>query len=91
MKNIVHDRRVVYFYSTEPHFHLTSNNGPTDDIFYYIYVEIIYDLLNRVQYTTLEFNSTTQSCGKIQFNGGYHFGGEVKPLALICDIINTST
>ena len=52
-----------------------SNDGPTDSILYYMHVECVYDHLNRVQYTTLELNSTSLSCTRLQFNGGYHSGG----------------
>ena len=51
------------------------NDGPTESILYYLHVEYVYDLLNRVNYTTLELNSTSQLCARLQFNGGYHSGG----------------
>ena len=56
-------------------FPIILNNGLTDSILYYMYIECVYDHLNRVQYTTLELNSTSQLCTRLQFNGGYHSGG----------------
>ena len=56
-------------------FPIIFNDGPTDSALYYVQVQCVYDLLNRVQYTTLELNSTSQLCTKLQFNGGYHSGG----------------
>ena len=78
MKNIVHVSKVMTLY--KPFFHVFSHNGPVDDIFYYMYLQIIYDVLNRVQYATLEYISESQTCSTIQFHEGYHRGGKVKPL-----------
>ena len=80
MKNIVHVQKVMSLY--EPDFHFITHNGPVDDIFYYMYVQIVYDVLNRVQYTTLEHISKSQSCSTIQFHEGYHTGGNIKHLIM---------
>ena len=79
MKNIVHERKAMSL--SEPNFHSISyKGGPVDNVFYYLYVEIVYDLMSRVQYTTLEHILNKQSCSTIQFQEGYHqTGGKIKP------------
>ena len=77
MKKIVHEARVIIKHFGKPYFYSLSNNGLVDDIFYYLYVEIIYAFFNRVQYTSLEYNATSQDCSRLQLHGGYHTGGKV--------------
>ena len=76
MKNTIHVNKVVSL--SGPHFHLISHNSPVDDVFYYMYVQILYDFLNKVQYTTLQHIpiSNNTSCSTIQFYEGYHTEGK---------------
>ena len=78
MKNIIHVNKAASL--SGPHFHLISHNGPVDDIVYYMYVQTLYDFLNKVQYSTLDHISLSKnkSCSTIQFHEGYHAGGKIK-------------
>ena len=65
---------------TKPGFHFLSYKGQVDDVIsHYIHVQIVYEHLNRVKYTTVELNITDQSCSRFQFHAGYHIGGTTKP------------
>ena len=61
-------------------FHSLSYLEQEDDIMsLYIHVQIVYEHLNRVHYTTLELDITNRSCSRFQFHAGYHIGGTNKP------------
>ena len=75
MNTIGHDKKMLTL--SEPHSFIIYHNGPDEDVFYYLYLEIVYDFLNKVQYTTLEHILKRQSCSTIQFHKGYHTGGKI--------------
>ena len=77
MENIVYPLYDTNIHDTEPKFHYISYKGQEDGIMsHYMHAQIMYEHLNRVRYTTLELNSTNQSCSTFQFHAGYHTGGK---------------
>ena len=79
MENIVYKLFETNIRDTEPTFHYLSYKGQTNGIIsHYMHVQIMYEHLNRIQYTTLELNSTSQSCSTFKFYAGYHTGGKYK-------------
>ena len=73
MKNILHEKKVAFL--SGPYYHVISHSGPAEDIVYFMYVMIQYEVFNKVQYSTLEHITKKQSCSTIQFHEGYHTGG----------------
>ena len=79
MENIVYHLFDTNIHNIEPGLHYLSYEGQTDGIMsHYMHVHIMYEHLNRVRYTTLELNSTSQSCSTFQFHAGYQTGGKDK-------------
>ena len=79
MENIVYELFDTTIHVTEPKFYYLSYKGQANGIMsHYMHVQIMYEHLNRVKYTTLELNSTSQSCSTFQFHAGYHTGGKDK-------------
>ena len=81
METIIYQIFNIEKYHTIPRFHFLSYKGMVDDInvSHYMHVQIVYEHLNRVLYTKLEYNSTDQSCSRFQFYAGYHTLGKYKP------------
>ena len=84
MKNIFYESFKSDESYKEPGFYSLSYKGQEDDIMsLYIHVQIVYEHLNRVHYTTLELDITNRSCARFQFHAGYYTGGtnipKIKP------------
>ena len=80
MENILYESFNSDESYTKPGFHFLSYKGQVGDVIsHYIHVQIVYEHLNQVQYTTVDLNITDQSCSRIQFHAGYHIGGTTKP------------
>ena len=80
MENILYELLEPDKSYTKPGFHFLSYKEQVDDVIsHYIHVQIVYEHLNQVKYTTVELDITDQSCSRIQFHAGYHIGGTTKP------------
>ena len=81
METIVYELLHINQHFTKPGLHFLSYKGMADvtKVTHYMHVQIVYEHLNQVQYTKLEYNSTDQSCSRFQFHAGYQTGGKDHP------------